>query len=76
MSKLTVGDLRKAIQNEPDSTEISFQGNIPGTIDDDDDFDGQEEVYNYTTCVGHLFDAFNNGKTFVLDCAITNREDY
>jgi len=67
--RMTVKDLREALANEVDETLVSFQGNIKGEEDSEDGDD-----YTYTESTGHVFAAFNNGESFVIDCAITDSE--
>lgn len=65
--KLTVGDLRKAIEKLPDELELVFQGNIEG-----DEPVGDEP--GYTTCTGYVYSVFPRDKELVIDCAITDSE--
>lgn len=66
---MIVSELIAKLQKVNKNLEVTFQGNIKGEYDTE-----EGDTHTHTSCIGHLFEAFDNGKTLVLDCAITNQE--
>ncbi len=70
--KMTVKELKEALEGVADDVPVVFQGNIPNEEDEDE---GDEP--SYTTCCGYAYSAFLRTEVpseFVIDCAITESE--
>ncbi len=68
--KMTVKDLKQALEGIADDVPVVFQGNIPNEEDEGDE-------PSYTTCLGYAYSAFLRTEVpseFVIDCAITESE--